>query len=121
RGHHGRAVVAGTETAQREVVRAEVVDARLEVVERPRDQVEVDVGEGAGAGGGAEVDLAAGVGLAAEHAGREVEETRERGATQARAVAGGRAAVGQRGECRPRRGGEVPRQRDRLQVRVDLE
>src|SRR5207244_13419997 len=111
RGRRRRAVGGGRWSAKRTGGRAEVVGGRLEVVERRRGQVEVDVVEGAGAGGGAEVDLAAGVGLAAEHAGREVEEARERGATQARAVAGGRAAVGQRGECRPRRGGEGPRQR----------
>src|SRR5204863_182916 len=76
RRHHGRAVVAGAQAAQREVVRPEVVDARLEVGERPRDQVEVDVIERTGAGGGAEVDLAARVGLAAEPARREGEEAR---------------------------------------------
>ena len=121
RRHHGRPVVAGAQAAQREVVRPEVVDARLEVGERPRDQVEVDVIERAGAGGGAEVDLAARVGLAAEHARREVEEARERGPPEGRAVAGSRAPIGERGERRARRGGEVLRQRDRLQVRVDLE
>ena len=121
RADDGLAVVAGAEPSQREVVRPEVVDARVEVGKRPAHEVEIDVVERARAGGRPVEHLAARIGRAAEHARTEVEEAGERRAVEPWSRAGGRARVGDRGERGPRRGRDVARQGDRLEVRIDLE
>ena len=81
-------MVAGAQPAQREVVRAEVVDAGVEVGQLAAHDVEVDVVERAGAGGGAVEDLAAGIRPAPQHAGREVEQVGEAAAVERQAAGG---------------------------------
>ncbi len=119
RGDEKRAVVAGPERPQREVVRAEVMDARRETRDVAAHDVRIDVVERARACGGAIEDLAAGVCATPEHARAEVEQVRQEADIE---CAGRRGRdAGDRLERQVLRSRQVRRERDRVEVRVDLE
>src|SRR5262249_59648572 len=71
-GRERRALIARPQSAQREITRAEVVDAGLEPRDLPGDDVDLGLVEGAGRGRRAEVDrLTARVNLSLREARRE--------------------------------------------------
>jgi len=68
------AIISGSQAAQAELGRGEVIDASIQVSEAPANEIELDFVERSSAGGGAKVDFAAGMAPLAGDAGGEIEE-----------------------------------------------
>ena len=102
-------MITAAKAAQREIVRAEVIHARFQIRERPAHDVHIDVVEGSRTGRSTEVMfLPARIDLLSRDSGCVVEQPRK--ALQIRCFTGRRYGLV-----------EIPRQRDRIQGRVDLE
>jgi hypothetical protein len=113
-----RAMVAVAQPAEREVVWSEVPDAPLDAVERRGHDVGVDVVERARARGGPIVDRPSRIAASTQDARAEVEEVSERlRVDRLRRRGRGR----QRRQRRPLRAGQVGRQRNAVEIGIDLE
>ncbi len=112
-------MVPGSERPQREVVRPEVMHAGGEPVDVAAHDVCIHVIERARAGRRAIEDLAAGVRATLEHARAEVEQVRQQADIEG-AWRRGRDA-GDRVERSMLRARQVRRERDRVEIRIDLE
>src|SRR5439155_22958772 len=116
-------VITDTQAPKREVVRAEVVNARWQIREVTAGEIEIDVVESARVRCRPEVDVAAGGALDLRDPGRVVEDTGER--LEARHLLGWLGlSTGQRRDRAERGDGsglEPTRERDRLEIAVELE
>ena len=116
-------VVTDTQAPKREVVRAEVVDARWKIREVTAGEIEVDVVESARVRCRPEVDVAAGGAPDLRDPGRVVEDAGER--LETRHLLGGLGLSRDRRrdgmERRDGSGLELTRERDRLEIAVELE
>ena len=75
--HHRATVIARPQGRQGKTVRSEVIDTRIEVRQRTRDDVDVDMVQRAGARGRPEEHFAAEIAPAAGDAGTEEQELAE--------------------------------------------
>jgi hypothetical protein len=120
-----RAIVALAQSAQREVVRVEVIHPGGQTRELARDEVEVDVMERAGVRVGAEQDLSSRIALPLRDPRRQIEDAGQRGEVWSPLAVATRRRGGHGWRDRLERWTVVAwkalRKWDRLQVSVDLE